>query len=193
VLGWKHPERLLGIHLNLLAVRRDPKAPASSPEEKRYLQELGEFLKEETGYQWIQGTKPQTLAFALTDSPAGLAAWMAEKFHAWSDCEGDIEKAITRDEMLANISLYWFTGAIGSSFWPYYARMHGPWPIPEGHTVGVPTAYAAFPKEILRPPRSLAARTYTNIQRWTEMSKGGHFAALEQPEALARDIIEFFR
>ena len=192
VLGWKYPERLLGIHLNLLAVRRDPKAPASTAEERRYLDELARFLKEETGYQWIQGTKPQTLAFALTDSPAGLAAWIAEKFHAWSDCEGDIEKAVSRDEMLANISLYWFTGAIGSSFWPYYARMHGPWPIPEGQTVSVPTAYAAFPKEILRPPRSLAARTYTNIRRWTEMGKGGHFAALEQPEALSRDIIEFF-
>jgi microsomal epoxide hydrolase len=192
VLGWKYPERLLGIHLNLLAVRRDPKAPASTAEERRYLEELARFLKEETGYQWIQGTRPQTLAFALTDSPAGLAAWIAEKFHAWSDCGGNIENALTRDEMLANISLYWFTGAIGSSFWPYYARMHGPWPIPEGQTVDVPTAYAAFPKEILRPPRSMAARTYTNIRRWTEMKKGGHFAALEQPQALADDISAFF-
>ena len=192
VLGWKYPERLLGIHLNLLAVRRDPKQPASTPEEKTYLEELAHFLKEETGYQWIQGTKPQTLAFALTDSPAGLAAWIAEKFRSWSDCGGQVESAITRDEMLTNISLYWFTGAIGSSFWPYYARMHGPWPIPEGRTVDVPTGYAAFPKEILRPPRSLAARTYTNLRRWTEMEKGGHFAALEQPQALARDIIGFF-
>lgn len=192
VLGWKYPERLLGIHLNLLAVRRDPKQPASTPEEKTYLEELAHFLKEETGYQWIQGTKPQTLAFALTDSPAGLAAWIAEKFRSWSDCGGQVENAITRDEMLTNLSLYWFTGAIGSSFWPYYARMHGPWPIPEGRTVDVPTGYAAFPKEILRPPRSLAARTYTDIRRWTQMEKGGHFAALEQPQALARDIIGFF-
>ena len=94
--------------------------------------------------------------------------------------------------MLANISLYWFTGAIGSSFWPYYARMHSPWPIPEGTTVDVPTGYAEFPKEILRPPRSLAARTYTNIRRWSRMPRGGHFAALEQPEALAREIHAFF-
>jgi len=99
---------------------------------------------------------------------------------------------IARDDLLANISLYWFTGAIGSSFWPYYARLHGPWPVPEGG-VGVPTGYAEFPHEILRPPRSLAARVYTDIRRWTTMPKGGHFAALEQPEALAYEIVEFLR
>ncbi|HWA36288.1 MAG TPA: epoxide hydrolase [Burkholderiales bacterium] len=191
VLGWKYPERLTGIHLNLLAVRRDPKEPAATPEEKKYIEELNHFLKEEIGYQWIQGTKPQTLAYGLTDSPSGLAAWIVEKFHAWTDHDGNVETAISRDEMLANISLYWFTGAIGSSFWPYYARMHGPWPIPPGKTVDVPTAYAAFPREILRPPRSLAARSYTNIKQWTEMDKGGHFAALEQPDALARDVESF--
>jgi len=101
--------------------------------------------------------------------------------------------AFTRDRLLANISFYWFTGAIGSSFWPYYARMHRPWPIPEGRTVDVPTGYADFPREILRPPRSLAARTYTDIRRWSVMSRGGHFAALEQPEALANEVREFFR
>jgi pimeloyl-ACP methyl ester carboxylesterase len=185
-LGWRHPEKLIGIHLNLLAVRRDPREPAQNEEESAYLAELAHWLKEETGYQWIQGTRPQTLAYGLTDSPAGLAAWIAEKFRAWSDAE------IPRDDLLANVSLYWFTGAIGSSFWPYYARMHGPWPIPQGTTVDVPTGYAAFPKEIVRPPRSLAARTYTNIRRWTPMPRGGHFAALEQPELLARDIHEFF-
>jgi pimeloyl-ACP methyl ester carboxylesterase len=193
VLGWKHPERLTGIHLNLLAVRRDPKEPATTPEEQQYLKELEHWLKEETGYQWIQGTRPQTLAYGLTDSPAGLAAWIVEKFHAWTDHDGDLETAITRDEMLANISLYWFTGAIGSSFWPYYARMHGPWPIPEGETVSVPTGYGAFPREIVRPPRSIAERTFTNIQRWSVMSHGGHFAAMEQPDELAREIRAFFR
>jgi pimeloyl-ACP methyl ester carboxylesterase len=192
VLGLKYPARVDGIHLNLLAVRRDPKEPALNAEEKKYLGELATFLKEETGYQWIQGTKPQTLAYALTDSPAGLAAWIVEKFHRWTDHDGTPDSAISRDEMLANISLYWFTGAIGSSFWPYYARMHSPWPIPPGRTVDVPTGYADFPKEILRPPRSLAARTYSDIRRWTSLPKGGHFAALEQPDTLAREIIAFF-
>jgi len=193
-LGHAHADRLVGIHLNLLPLRRDPAAVADpTPEERRYLGELAAFLKEETGYQWIQGTRPQTLAFALTDSPAGLAAWIVEKFRAWSDCGGDLEAVFTKDQLLANIGLYWFTGAIGSSFWPYYARMHGPWPVPEGVTVGVPTGYCEFPREILRPPRSLAARTFTDIRRWSVMPRGGHFAAMEQPDALAREVREFFR
>ena len=99
----------------------------------------------------------------------------------------------TKDELLANIDLYWFTGAIGSSFWPYYARMHGPWPIPEGAVVTVPTGYAAFPREILRPPQSIAERTFTDIRRWSAMERGGHFAAMEQPDALAQEIRELFR
>ena len=131
---------LIGIHLNFLAIQRDLPPPAEpTEEERRYFADLAVWLKEETGYQWIQGTKPQTLAYGLTDSPAGLAAWIVEKFRTWTDCGGDPESAISRDHMLANISLYWFTGAIGSSFWPYYARMHGPWPIPSGGTVDVPT------------------------------------------------------
>jgi microsomal epoxide hydrolase len=192
-LGYAHPDKLIGIHLNLLAVRRDPRMLAApTPEEALYLDQLTHWLKEETGYQWIQGTRPQTLAFALTDSPAGLAAWIVEKFRAWSDCGGDVESVFSKDRMLANIGLYWFTGAIGSSFWPYYARMHGPWPIPNGKTVDVPTGYCEFPREILRPPRSLAARSYTDIRRWSVMLRGGHFAAMEQPEALAQEIRAFF-
>ncbi|HKC44690.1 MAG TPA: epoxide hydrolase [Burkholderiales bacterium] len=193
-LGLQFAERVIGIHLNLLAVRRDPKmVEHPTPEEEAFLRELARWLKEETGYQWIQGTRPQTLAFGLTDSPTGLAAWIVEKFHAWTDNDGDPESAVSRDDILANITLYWVTGAIASSFWPYHARMHRPWPIPEGSTVPVPTGYAEFRKEILRPPRSVAERVYTDIRRWTKMAKGGHFAALEQPEALAREIREFFR
>ncbi|HEX5092204.1 MAG TPA: alpha/beta fold hydrolase [Burkholderiales bacterium] len=192
VLGHRHAARLTGIHVNLLALKRDAKVPEPTPEERAYLKQLAHFSAEETGYQWIQGTKPQTLAFGLTDSPAGLAAWIAEKFRSWSDCGGVIENAVSRDELLANISLYWFTGAIGASFWPYYARRHEGWPMPDGATVDVPAAYAAFPKEIVRPPRSLAERMYPDLRRWTEMPRGGHFAALEQPALLAEDVIAFF-
>ncbi len=192
-LGAVHADKLLGIHVNLLTVRRDPKMLVNpTPEEQYFLRELDVWIKEEMGYQWIQGTRPQTLAFGLSDSPAGLAAWIVEKFRAWSDCNGDVESVFTRDHLLANICLYWFTGAIGSSFWPYYARMHGPWPIPDG-SVNVPMGYAQFPREILRPPRSVAARIYTDIRRWSVMQKGGHFAAMEQPELLAHEIVEFFR
>jgi microsomal epoxide hydrolase len=118
-MGYAHANKLIGIHINLLAVRRDTNMLADpTPEERQYLDELAHWLKEETGYQWIQGTRPQTLSFGLTDSPAGLAAWIIEKFRVWSDCDGDIESVFSKDQLLANISLYWFTGAIGSSFFP---------------------------------------------------------------------------
>jgi pimeloyl-ACP methyl ester carboxylesterase len=193
LLGLRHAGKLTGIHLNMMPVRRDSKQPNPSADEARYLQEVRTFLHEETGYQWIQGTRPQTLAAALVDSPVGLAAWIVEKFHRWTDCGGTIESAIDRDRMLANISLYWFTGAIGASFWPYYVRLHSPWPIPEDGSIRVPTGYCEFPREILKPPRSLAERSFADIRRWSVMPRGGHFAAMEQPQALATEITEFFR
>ncbi len=183
------PDHVLALHLNLLPLRRDAAVIENpTPEEETYLEELKVFLKEETGYQWIQGTRPQTLASALADSPTGLAAWFVEKFHVWTDNDGRIEDAIDRDRMLANIALYWFTGCVGSSFWPYYARMHSPWPIPLGETISVPTGYLESPCEILRPPRSAAEQVYTDIRRWTVGERGGHFAALEQPDSLAAEI-----
>jgi len=188
------PQYVTGIHLNMMPLRRDRKLfEDPTPEAKRYSDELDEFLREETGYQWIQGTRPQTLAYALTDSPSGLAAWLLEKFQRWSDCRESPDTTIDLDTMLANISLYWFTGAIGSSFWPYFARHHGPWPISSASTIDVPTGYCEFPAEILRPPRSLAKNVYTDIRRWTVMRRGGHFAALEEPAALAEEIQQFFR
>lgn len=192
-LGVRHPHAIVGLHQNMLSLNpADPPPASPTPEERRYMEEIAYWQKEQTGYIQIQGTKPQTLAFGLTDSPAGLAAWIAEKFQVWSDHDGDFETAIDRDRMLANISLYWFTGAIGSSFWPYYDRLHGEWPIPAGRTVDVPFGYAAFPNEIRRPPRSIAEKTYSDIRHWTEMKKGGHFAAMEQPKALAEDVRAFF-
>ncbi len=194
LLGLHWPGNVAGIHLNLLALRRDlPARDAPNEAERRYAEELQQWLREETGYQAIQGTKPQTLAFGLNDSPAGLAAWIVEKFRSWSDCDGNPERAISRDRMLADITLYWATGSIGASFWPYYDRLHAPWPIPKGRTIDVPVGYAAFPHEIIRPPRSLAERTYVDIRRWTEMPAGGHFAALEKPIELVHEIREFFR
>jgi pimeloyl-ACP methyl ester carboxylesterase len=194
-LGYAYADRIIGIHINLMmAAGRDPSALQNpTEEEKRYLAELAHWTREETGYQWIQGTRPQTLAFALSDSPAGLAAWIVEKFRAWSDCDGDVERAISRDRMLADISLYWFTGAIGSSFWPYYARLHGSVILPRGEAITVPAGYAQFPREIFKPPRTIAERVFKDIRRWSVMEKGGHFAALEQPELLAREVRAFFR
>ena len=127
----------------------------------------------------------------------GSALFVEERDESFADaelcdCGGDVERRFSKDELLTNITLYWVTGAINSSFWPYYARYHAPSPIGDGQRIEVPTAYAAFPKEIVRPPRSWAERMY-NIRRWTVMPAGGHFAALEEPEALAADIRAFFR
>jgi pimeloyl-ACP methyl ester carboxylesterase len=192
-LALSYPDRLAGIHVTLLGVRRDLAAPAEpTDEEKAYLDELRRWEREETGYQWIQGTKPQTLAYGLTDSPVALAAWIVEKFRTWSDCGGDVERRFSKDVLLTNIMLYWTTGAINSSLWPYFARRHSPWPLPDNQRIEVPTAYASFPREILHPPRAWAERAY-NIRRWTLMPAGGHFAALEEPAALAADIRAFFR
>ncbi|HLQ34740.1 MAG TPA: epoxide hydrolase [Chloroflexota bacterium] len=192
-LAAAYPERLHGIHLNFLGGLRDVSQPGHpTDEETRYLEEARRWQAEETGYQWIQGTKPQTLAYGLTDSPAGLAAWIVEKFRTWSDCEGEVERCFTKDELLTNVMLYWATGAINASFWPYYSWRHGDWTLADSPRIEVPAAYIAFPREINRPPRSMAERVL-NIQRWTTMDRGGHFAALEQPEALATDIRTFFR
>jgi uncharacterized protein (DUF952 family)/pimeloyl-ACP methyl ester carboxylesterase len=192
-LGLAYPERLCGIHLNFLGLFREVSQPGQpTAEEARYLHEVEHWLAEEVGYQWIQGTKPQTLSYGLTDSPVGLAAWIVEKFRTWSDCEGEVERCFTKDEMLTNIMLYWTTGAINAAFWPYYSTRHGDWTLPASPRITVPTAYMAFPREILRPPRTMAERVL-NIQRWTTADRGGHFAALEQPMALAADIRAFFR
>jgi pimeloyl-ACP methyl ester carboxylesterase len=196
-LGFAHPEKLTGIHLNMMPMRRDiawTKRGLSgepSPEERRYLEQLQNWVTEEYGYSYIQGTRPQTLAYAMTDSPAGLAAWIVEKFRRWSG-GGDLDALFSKDQLLANISLYWFTGAIGSSFWPYYARMHEPWPIPDEAKITVPTGYAEFPSENVQPPPSVAGRVFADIRRWSVMKKGGHFAALQAPRALSEDVLAFF-
>jgi pimeloyl-ACP methyl ester carboxylesterase len=193
-LGYAHPDAMIGIHLNLMsAVGRDASSlPNPTDEERRYLEDVARWTQEEGAYAAIQGTRPQSLAVGLTDSPAGLAAWIVEKFRAWSDCDGEVERAISRDRMLADISLYWFTGSLNASFWPYYGRLHGAVILPPGATIRVPTGYAEFPREMIRPPRSAAERVFSDIRRWSVMPKGGHFAALEQPDLLALEIQAFF-
>lgn len=189
-LAFDHPEAVLGVHLGLLPLRPELRWSDDSPEHRVYDQELRRWEREESGYSTIQGTKPQTLAFALTDSPAGLAAWIVEKLHTWTDNDGDLEQALGLDTVLTNLTLYWVTGAINSSFWLYYAIRHGPWPLPD--FLATPTGYASFPRDARHPPRSVAERAFA-IQHWTEMPRGGHFAALEVPELLAADIAAFCR
>jgi pimeloyl-ACP methyl ester carboxylesterase len=192
-LGFAHAAQVVGVHLNLLPVAPHPSERADlSAAEEAFLRDAEAFRSEETGYQWIQGTKPQTLAYALNDSPVGLAAWITEKFYTWTDCHGKIESRVSKDDLLSNIMLYWVTRTINSSFWLYYQMRHHPWRLGRGERLTVPTAVAAFPREILRPPREWAARV-CNLQRWTDMPAGGHFAALEEPQALVEDIRAFYR
>jgi len=192
-LGAAYPDRLAGIHVtNAFVSPPRGETAALGAEERAYLAEARRWQREEAGYQSIQGTRPQTLAYGLTDSPVGLAAWLVEKFRAWSDCGGEVERRFSKDVLLTSITLYWVTGAINSSFWPYYAHRHTPWrPAPE-EPIRVPTGFADFPHELVRPPRALVERTF-NLRRWTTMKSGGHFAALEEPEALADDLRAFFR
>jgi microsomal epoxide hydrolase len=188
-----YPDRLTGLHLNLLPRLPSVERPGGpTDDEARYVAEMDAWQREGSGYTWIQGTRPQTLAYGLTDSPVGLAGWIVEKLRAWSDCDGEVERRFTKDEILTDVMLYWVTAAINSSFWPYYSARHGDWTTAGGPPIAVPTAYLSLPREINRPPRSLAERAF-NIQRWTELPRGGHFAALEEPEALAADLRAFFR
>jgi len=192
-LGYAYPEHLIGIHLNLVPVAPHPSERTDlSAAEAAFITESEAWRAEETGYQWIQGTKPQTLAYALNDSPAGLAAWITEKFSSWTDSHGDLESRVSKDALLTNIMLYWVTQTINSSFWLYYQMRHQPWRLGRGERISVPTAVAAFPGEIIRPPREWAARV-CNLQRWTPMAAGGHFAALEEPQVLVEDIRAFYR
>lgn len=183
-----------GLHLNMCfgpaPSGADPNAGLTDRERER-LKVRQAFQNEETGYQQIQGTKPQTLGVALNDSPVGLAAWIVEKFRTWCDCEGNPETVFTRDELLTNITLYWVTQTAASSARIYYESRHAA-PNPNaGRRIEVPTACADFPKEIIWSPRQWLEGRY-NIVRWTEMPKGGHFAAFEQPALFVEDVRAFF-
>jgi epoxide hydrolase len=193
-LAGNYPEQVIGFHTNFILggppPGGDPNAGVSL-EEQEHRRERVEAFAEGSAYQEIQGTKPQTLGWGLNDSPAGLAAWIVEKFHGWSDNSGDVEEAFTKDQLLTNITLYWVTGTITSSTRIYYESRHAPATRPVSF-VEVPTAGAIFPKEIYFTPRAWAEARY-NIVRWTEMPRGGHFAALEEPELLLDDVRAFFR
>lgn len=195
-LGLNHSKRMIGIHLNYIAGRfllgGSLEQAQSDDGTKDYLQELRGWWDREGGYSHLQATRPQTLSYGLNDSPVGLAAWIIEKFRTWSDCGGDVESVFTRDELLTNVMIYWITQTITSSARLYYETRERPLRLSPSSRVEPPVAVAMFPGEIAMPPRALAERGL-NITRWTAMPKGGHFAAMEQPELLARDIREFFR
>jgi pimeloyl-ACP methyl ester carboxylesterase len=199
-LARSHGRSLAGIHLTDVPFWHAFQRPSDpSPAEQSFLDRNLQFQMAEGAYAMIQGTRPHTLAQALNDSPVGLAAWIVEKFQSWSDRDDDVEKRFTKDELLANIMVYWATNTIGTAFLPYYDFVHAGamrWMVEKAkELVGsskVPAGFAIFPKDINPPPRVWAERFY-DVQRWTEMPRGGHFAALEEPALLAEDLRAFFR
>lgn len=192
-LGFEH-KACQAIHINILTMRH-PDGPQGA-EEQAWAERFEREQVMENGYRTQQATRPQTLSYAMMDSPVGVAAWIIEKFNSWSDTDGDnIESAHSKDDLLTNIMIYVVTRTFNSASWIYYGRREEGGRIlsPEGKRVEVPTGCALFPKELLAwPPRSYADRIY-NIQHWTEMPRGGHFGAMEEPQLLIDDIREFAR
>lgn len=190
-LGLQDAGHVAGIHLNMLIALPGPDDELTE-EEQRAMADAMAVMTDGAGYQQIQGTRPQTLSYGLNDSPAGLAGWIAEKFHSWTDNDGTIESAVSRDDLLTNITTYWVTGTINSSTRLYYEAMKAGLFGPQGARVEVPTGGAVFPKEILRASRRFAERAY-DVVHWSTFDRGGHFAALEVPDLLTADIREFAR
>ncbi len=189
-----NPSRMLGIHLTDIPFHHLFTVPPGdlTDEEKAYLEAGKKWQQTDGGYTAIQGTRPQTLAYGLNDSPAGLASWIVDLFRSWSDCDGNVEKSFTKDELLSNITIYWATETIGSACRLYYETMLAMPSENAEKKIDVPTGAAVFPKDLVPAPRAFAERFF-NMQRWTEMPRGGHFAALEEPELLAEDIRAFFQ
>lgn len=194
-LGLYHSRHLVGLHLNFIPGSYQPHLDAGyepTPEERAFFAARSKWLDEEGGYSHVQATKPDVLGPALNDSPVGLAAWILDKYRSWSDCDGDPDKSFSRDELLTTVSLYWFTRSMPSAIRMYWEGRRRLLEFQAGERVDVPVAIAHFPKELPIPPRSLVERGY-NVQQWTEMARGGHFAAIEETEALADDITAFAR
>ena len=194
-LGFSHSDNLYGIHLTSITRPTPyfgPGSRAVTEEEQALINQRDKWFDDEGGYNHIQGTKPQTLAYGLNDSPAGLASWIVEKYRTWSDCGGDVERSYTKDELLTIVTIYWVTQTISSSTRMYFENQKNLWVMDKDQKVPTPAGMAMFPQEISKPPREWAERSY-DVRRWTEMTQGGHFAALEEPQLLAEEIRAFFK
>ena len=194
-LGLSHGDKVIGIHTTSTSSPTPYQGPGTrelSEAENAMLAQRAQWLADEGGYSHIQATKPQTLSYGLNDSPAGLAAWIVEKYRTWSDCGGDVESRFTKDELLTTITIYWVTQSINSSTRLYYESFFQAWDLAKDEKIQVPVAIASFPRENSVPLREWAERSF-NIQQWTDMPSGGHFAALEEPDRLVEDIRKFFR
>lgn len=195
-LAYRHPERIKGLPLFFIPGRFRPAMgegrPPMTAEEKKFLENLGAWFAEEGGYHGLQSPKPQTPSYSLNDSAAGLASWIVEKIRNWSDCDGNVERAFTLDEILTKISIIWFTQTIGSAMRFYREDRLTPTTFKPGERINPPLGVTIMPKEKdVMPPRSWVERVF-KVVHWTQMPHGGHFAAQEAPEDLAKDIFSFF-
>lgn len=191
-LALEHPDRVVAVHrtdAGIPVFTGDPTTLTAA--ERAFIADAAAWGAREGAYGAVHSTVPQTAAVGLTDSPAGLASWIVEKLRAWSDCDGDLERAFTRDEILTNLTIYWLTDTIGSSMRMYQANAAIP-VAQRTRRVEVPSGFAIFGGDVVRPPREWVRRT-TNLVRFAELPQGGHFAAFEQPEAYAAELREFFR
>ncbi|HYO64974.1 MAG TPA: epoxide hydrolase [Archangium sp.] len=189
-LGVEHAEHLVGIHLNM-AFAGPPPGGEQSELAQAYGQKVAPIMAKEMGYFQVQSTKPMSLAIGQSDSPAGLAAWFVEKFQTWSDCDGDLERVLSKDWLLTNLMFFWVTNSAASAANLYY-ETHGKGRADQSNPVRVPTAVAVFPKDMPLPPRSWLEARY-NLRRYTEMARGGHFAAVDAPDLFLGDVRAFFR
>jgi pimeloyl-ACP methyl ester carboxylesterase len=189
-LGMRHPGHLAGIHLNMPIAFPDPASAGElTPREQAALDSMSYYDKWDSGYYKQQSTRPQTVGYGLVDSPAGLCAWIIEKFRAWTDCDGDPASVLSRDELLDNVMLYWLPATGASSARYYWESIPAPFLGP----VQVPVGCSIFPKEIFRPSRRWAEKQFPDLRYWNEPDRGGHFAAFEQPAAFVEEVRAAFR
>lgn len=192
-LAYLHPDSLIGIHLTDVGIIKtlinDSSKRKLLTEDQNYINEWQKWISSEGAYISLQSTKPQSLAYGLADSPVGLAAWIIEKFHSWSDCNSFTENKLTKDELITNIMIYWITNTIDSACRIYYENTHG---LPNIGSIKVPTGISLFSKDIMQPPKNWVMKNL-NVTYWNEVPHGGHFTSMEEPALYANELQDFFR
>ncbi len=193
-MAFDSPATVAAVHVNavsVLPVPGDLADPPASPAERAYMETGSRWRRREGYHLFVQSAAPDAVAVAFNDSPAGLAAWLIDKYRRWSDCDGEVERRFSKDQLCDFLTMYWATGTIASSMRLYLGERRARWRLEAGERIEVAAAAADFPAEIARPPREWAERIFSDLRRWTEMPRGGHFAAFEEPELLADDVLGF--
>jgi pimeloyl-ACP methyl ester carboxylesterase len=193
-MAFDSPGTVAAVHVNavsVLPVPGDLAAPPPTDAERDYMKTGSRWRRREGYHLFVQSAAPDAVAVGFNDSPAGLAAWLLDKYRRWSDCHGEVEQRFSKDQLCDLLTMYWTTGTIASSMRLYLGERRARWRFEAGDRIEVPAAAADFPAEIVRPPREWAERIFSDLRRWTEMPRGGHFAALEEPELLGEDVIAF--